>query len=332
MKDLIQKETGLEPFIEFIDSHRGRLEEALGNWLPLSSIFGTDRFNQALQYAVFPGGKRLRAYLTHVASLLGGVSDEQALKLSCAVEFIHTSSIILDDLPSMDDADLRRTRPALHLVFGEGIAVLVAVALLNQAYALFANSVQGVAPAERVKKLIKEATRCIGSVGMIAGQAAELLSSGVRTDDLVLYSRELKTTALMRLMMVAGGIVSGASDADLEALATYGECLGKAYQIYDDLADATGDRESTGKSVGQDSRHRRPSIIKGLDREESRKLATGIIEAGKDALIRFGDQKEADLLRSAAGYIVGCFNPATFSSEAAVQVARDQGTDAERSR
>jgi len=136
----------------------------------------------------------------------------------------------------------------------------------------------------------------------------------------------------MRLMMVAGGIVSGSSDADLDALATYGECLGKAYQIYDDLADAMGDRESTGKSVGQDSRHRRPSIIKGLDREESRKLATGIIEAGKDALLRFGDRNEANLLRSAAGYIVGCFNPATFSSERAVQVARDQGTDAERSR
>jgi len=332
MKDLIQKETGLEPFIEFIDSHRDRLEEALGKWLPVSPIFGTDRFNQALQYAVFPGGKRLRAYLTLVASLLGGVSDEQALKLSCAVEFIHTSSIILDDLPSMDDADLRRTRPALHLVFGEGLAVLVAVALLNQAYALFASSVQAVAPSERVLKLMKEATQCIGSEGMIAGQAAELLSSGVRADDLVLYSRELKTTALMRLMMVAGGIVSGSSDADLEALATYGECLGKAYQIYDDLADVTGDRQSTGKSVGQDSRHHRPSIIKGLDREESRKLATGIIESGKDALIRFGDRNEANLLRSAAGYIVGCFNPATFSSERAVQVARDQGTDAERSR
>jgi geranylgeranyl diphosphate synthase type II len=332
MKDLIQAETGLELFIEFIDSHRGRLEEALGKRLPVSSIFGTDRFNQALQYAVFPGGKRLRAYLTHVASLLGGVSYEQALKLSCAVEFIHTSSIILDDLPSMDDADLRRSRPALHLVFGEGLGVLVAVALLNQAYALFASSVQGGTPAERVQKLMNEATQCIGSEGMIAGQAAELLSSGVRVDDLVLYSRELKTTALMRLMMVAGGIVSGASDADLEALATYGECLGKAYQIYDDLADVTGDRESTGKSVGQDSRHRRPSIIKGLDREESRKLATGIVEAGKDALIRFGDRNEANLLRSAAGYIVGCFNLAILPSEPAVQIAREQGTDAERPR
>src|SRR5882724_6245712 len=156
MKDLIQTETGFEPFIEFIDSHRGRLEEALGKWLPVSSIFGTDRFNQALQYAVFPGGKRLRAYLTHVASLLGGVSDEQALTLSCAIEFIHTSSIILDDLPSMDDADLRRKRPTLHLVFGEGPAVLVAIALLNQAFALFTLSVPASAPSERLRRLIHE--------------------------------------------------------------------------------------------------------------------------------------------------------------------------------
>jgi geranylgeranyl diphosphate synthase type II len=330
MKDLAHEEIGIELFIEFIDSHRERLEDALNNWLPISSIVGTDRFNQALEHAVFPGGKRLRAYLTFVASRLTGVSEEAALKLSCAVEFIHTSSIILDDLPSMDDADLRRNRPTLHLAFGEGHAVLVAVALLNQAYALFADSVPRTAPGERLQQLFKEVTQRIGGAGMIAGQAAELLSSGGPIDDSVLRSRELKTTSLMRLMMVAGGSISGSAASDLEALGTFGECLGRAYQVYDDLADATGDRQSTGKSIGQDFRHRRPSIIMGLNREDSRQLATGIIKAGTDALIRFGDRYEANLLRSAAGHIVGCFNAAVFTPEPNLQDVSNQGTRAGR--
>lgn len=305
MKNLQQKEIGIDLFIEFIDSHRDRLEEALNHWLPVSLISGADHFNQALKYAVFPGGKRLRPYLTFIASLLGGASDEQAMRLSCAIEFIHTSSIILDDLPAMDDADLRRNRPALHLVFGEDAALLVTVALLNQAYALFAGSVRWDERAERLQELINEAARQIGCAGMIAGQAAELLYSGMRADDSILSSRELKTTALMRLMMVAGGIVAGASVADRTALTTFGECLGKAYQIYDDLADTFGKCQSTGKSTGQDSRHRRPTLVDELDNEEVREVARGIVESGKDALIRFGDRHEANLLRAAADFIVG---------------------------
>jgi geranylgeranyl pyrophosphate synthase len=302
MKDLQQKKIEIDLFFEFIDSHRAQLEGALSYWLPVSFVHGADRFNQALDYAVFPGGKRLRPYLTFIASLLGGASDEQALALSCAIEFIHTSSIILDDLPAMDDADLRRNRPALHLAFGEGYALLVAVALLNQAYALFADSVRRDARAERLQELINEAARHIGSAGMIAGQAAEFLFSGLRADNSILSSRELKTTALMRLMMVAGGIVAGASDADRLALTTFGESIGKAYQIYDDLTDALGERQSIGKSTGQDARHLRPTMIAELDSEEAREVAISIIESGKDALVRFGDRPEANLLRAAADY------------------------------
>jgi geranylgeranyl pyrophosphate synthase len=315
---LPQKEPRPTLFPEFIDSHREQLEAALGNWTPVSPLTGTERFNQGLQYAVFPGGKRLRAYLTYVASKLCDTSDEQALKLSCAIEFIHTSSIILDDLPSMDDADLRRNRPTLHLLYGEGHAILIALAFLNQAYALFADSVPGNVPAQRLQQLTTEVTRRIGNVGMIAGQAAELLSSGSDADGPMLDSRELKTTALMRLMMVAGGIVSGSSHQDLEALATFGESLGRAYQIYDDIADAMGNRQSTGKSVRQDSRHCRPSITAGLDGEESRRLATAIIKLGTDALNRFDNRHEAQLLKSAADCIVASFNQTVWASKATI--------------
>lgn len=307
------KVTSPDQFSIFIASNRQRLEGALNHHLPVADAPGTERFNEALRYAVFPGGKRLRPHLTLLASGLGGASDEQALMLSCAVEFIHTSSLILDDLPAMDDAELRRNSPALHIMFGEGIAVLAAVALLNQAYALFADSARDGAQAERLPHLIGEAAGCIGNSGMIAGQAAELVLSGARADDSVLSSRELKTTGLMRLMMVAGGIINGATDSDLGALATFGERLGKAYQIYDDLADTLGDRQSTGKSVGQDLRHLRPTAVRGVSSEEVRRLATGVVESGKDALARFGGRPEAQLLRSAADYIVAGFNPVAAS-------------------
>jgi geranylgeranyl diphosphate synthase type II len=304
---------GSDQFSRFIASNQQRLEAALNERLPVAAAPGTERFNEALRYAVFPGGKRLRPYLTLIASRLGGASDEQALMLACAVEFIHTSSLILDDLPCMDDAALRRNSPALHIVFGEGIAILTSVALLNQSYAQFAISAQSNAELERLHGLIREAASCIGNAGMIAGQATELALSGASADESVLSSRELKTTGLMRLMMVAGGIISGASDADISALATFGECLGKAYQMYDDLADTLGDQQSTGKSAGQDLRHLRPTIVSGLSSEEVRRLATGVIESGKDALARFGVRPEAELLRSAANYIVTGFSSAAAS-------------------
>jgi geranylgeranyl pyrophosphate synthase len=324
-----QIELRFRPFVEFIDSHQEGIEVALRTWLPISPLVGTERFNKAVDYAVFPGGKRLRAYLTFVASLLGGVTAEQALKLSCAVEFIHTSSIVLDDLPSMDDGDLRRSRPALHVAFGEADAILVALALLNQSYALFADSVPRTAPAETLQHLLKEVTERIGSFGMIAGQSAELLASSWHGDESISQSCALKTTGLMRLMMVAGGTVSGSSAADLEALATFGECLGKAYQIYDDLADANGDRQSTGKCVRQDFRHNRASVIRGLDLEDSRNLANGIMEAGTDALLRFGDRAETRLLKSAAAFIVDRLNKSSFSLSPAVQSTRAQGVSVE---
>jgi geranylgeranyl diphosphate synthase type II len=301
---------GSDQFCTFVASNLPRIENALNECLPLSAAAGTRGFNEALRYAVFPGGKRLRPHLTLIGSGLGGASDEQALMLSCAVEFIHTSSLILDDLPCMDDAELRRNRLALHIVFGDGIAILAAVALLNQAYALFARCVGENAARDRLPRLISEVTGCIGSSGMIAGQAAELALSGAHADESVLSSRDLKTTALMRLMMVAGGIVSGAPEREIAALATFGECVGKAYQIYDDWADTQSDHQSAGKSTGQDLRHLRPTAIKGLSHAEVRRLASDILESGKKALDAFENKPEAQLLRSAVDYILVGFGPA----------------------
>ncbi|HSE98629.1 MAG TPA: polyprenyl synthetase family protein [Blastocatellia bacterium] len=287
-----------EELFEFIEAHRPIIDEALAEQLPLSSQRGAEQLNSALEYAVFPGGKRLRPVLTLIATALVGGSLDRAMPAACAVEFLHTSSLILDDLPAMDDADLRRNRAALHRVYGEDIATLAALALLNRAYVLFAQA--GGA------HLLSEAARAIGEDGMIGGQAADLESRTRGGSVEMLASRSLKTTALMRLTLSAGAIACEASDQDRVALAEFGECLGAAYQIRDDLLDKLGDSDLAGKTVGQDERHLRHSFTAALGLEGASHMAMSLIEQAKSSVAeRFGDKHEARLLIDAADIIAG---------------------------
>jgi farnesyl diphosphate synthase len=292
-------------FAAFVAANRDRLEDALVARLPLSAAVGADRLNDAIRYSLFRGGKRLRPQLALASARLGGASDAQAVSIACAVEFIHTSSIVLDDLPAMDDATVRRGQPAVHVAFGEGMAILTAVALLNQAYVLLADAEQA-GPPGGGSPLIREAVRCLGSAGMVAGQAVELASSGDVTDA-ILASRELKTTGLMRLTTVAGAVVARAPQREADALAAFGESLGRAYQLYDDLADRVGDVQATGKSVGQDRRHRRPTAVRALSAADVRQRAADTIESGKAALVVFGSRSDVALLRSAADAVTAVF-------------------------
>jgi geranylgeranyl pyrophosphate synthase len=302
---------GPEAFVEFAQANRGRLEGALLGALPRAELAGTADFNRAVHDAVFPGGKRLRAYLALAAARLCGSSSTQSLTLACAVELIHAASLAIDDLPSMDDADLRRGRPVLHLVYGEGMTILAALALLNEAYALLARAIEPSAPASRLEQLLTMACSSVGAAGMIAGQASELALSGrAGADAPVTHS---KTIGLMRLAMTAGAVASDQPEADVAALALFGESLGRAYQIYDDIADVVGDRQSTGKTVGQDRRHSRPSFVgTPLVRDERiqqlRRHASDIVRAGEAGLDRLRSRPEAALLRSAAAFILAGFD------------------------
>ncbi|MEO6723803.1 MAG: polyprenyl synthetase family protein [Blastocatellia bacterium] len=282
---------------DFIAHHRPALEAALDRWLPLSLQRGAERLNEALRYAVFSGGKRLRPMLTLIGASLVGCDAEDSLPASCAVEFLHTSSLILDDLPAMDDADLRRGRPTLHLVLGEGVAVLAALALLNQSYALFALTARRRSKPGQVERLIAEAVECIGADGMIGGQVADLELRAASAAPDAFASRNLKTTALMRLTMTAGAMACGAGEADTAALARFGECLGLAYQACDDLIDEIGENALAGKTVGQDARHLRPTFVTELGIEGARRLALKLAGEGKAAIIeRFGQCYETQLL------------------------------------
>lgn len=291
-----------ERLTNFITRRQPMIEAALEQSLPLSAQHGAEPLNEALHAAVFPGGKRWRPILTLLGTMTAGGDEQSAMPIACAIEFLHTSSLILDDLPAMDDARLRRGREALHLIYGEGLAMLAALALLNQAYALMARTGAG--------RLIAEAARCIGPDGMIGGQAADLDIRASRGDSQALASRQLKTTALARLTIIAGAVADGADERDVAALGRYGECLGAAYQICDDLLDELGESATIGKNVGQDARHLRSTFTAQLGAEGAQRLALSLLAEGKQALReRFGECPTASLLIKAADLLISRAGP-----------------------
>ena len=257
-------------------AYRELIERGLRDYLPASRLRCADRLNRALQLAMFPGGKRTRPTLTLLAAKACGGNDRVALPAACAVEFLHTGSIIFDDLPAMDNADLRRGNPSLHIACGEDVALLAALALLNQAYALF-----GQWPA-----LLCEAVNAIGENGMIGGQAVDLALSSTDSSTVPFAARNRKTSALMRLTLVAGAVASGADAISVNVLATAGEWLGEAYQICDDLSDAYLDCGATGKTERQDERNGRASHASAFAIDVCQTQAMELVNSATHAIQR----------------------------------------------
>jgi geranylgeranyl diphosphate synthase type II len=258
MKESI-KNTDLRLYVE---RQKPQIENALLEHLPLAPASIETQFNEATRYALFSGGKRLRPVLTLLgAELVGGKSD-LVLPPAVAVEFVHTSSLIFDDLPCMDNANERRGKTSLHEKFGEGLAVLVAIGFLNASYGLvFANHRE---MPERAMQAHAEIVECVGAAGMVGGQSIDLaLAKGagvIKHSDFETESiRNLKTSALMRLALRIGAILAGANYLELANLSRFAELLGDAYQLSDDLIDFEEDGElfETNKTFaineGQDS-------------------------------------------------------------------------------
>ena len=239
-------ETTTEKFAQLwacVEHHRPSIEAALRLYLPLAPPHVGTRFNEAVEYALFSGGKRLRPVLTILGAELFGATPESVMPAAVAGEFIHTSSLIFDDLPCMDNAHERRGKDSLHEKFGEGLAVLVAICFLNASYSLvFVNHSN---LPERAMLAHAELVECIGAAGMIGGQSVDLAiaagaGGGAPVSDLESV-RNLKTSALMRLSLRVGAILAGASVLDLAALSRFAEALGEAYQLSDDLIDLEED-------------------------------------------------------------------------------------------
>lgn len=271
---------------DYIREHAPLIEMSLERHLPQSRVQSAARLNEAIRYAAMTGGKRVRPVLTLLAGQLCGGARERALPVACGVEFVHAASLVADDLPAFDNALLRRGSPSVHAAFGQDLAILTALALLNQAYALFAD----------VEGLVAEATRAIGCDGMIGGQAADLAGAPH-------YDRVSKTAALVRLAVTAGAMASAAGLAETAALRSYGELVGTAYQICDDLLDEAGAAQ-TGKPSRQDVRHGRATYVAEFGIEGARQRALALIECAKAVLReQFGALAEVELLAEGADLI-----------------------------
>jgi geranylgeranyl diphosphate synthase type II len=253
------------------------------------------RLVEAVSYSLFAGGKRLRPALALGACEMVCGTDDPALPVACALEMVHTYSLIHDDLPAMDDDDLRRGRPTSHKVFGEATAILAGDALLTLAFEAAARNGSAV--------IVTELARAAGVAGMVGGQQMDMDAEG---RDVTLAElrgiHACKTGALIRSAARCGALAGGADAAQLDALSAYGDSLGLAFQIADDLLDVTGDAEKLGKATGADAAHVKATYPSLLGLEEARRLARQTIENALDALAPFGP--EADAFRALAHFVI----------------------------
>ena len=288
------------PVRPYLESRCALVDRALERLLPAEDS-PPATLHRALRYSIFAGGKRLRPVLVLAAAEACGGAAENALPAACAVECLHTYSLIHDDLPCMDDDDLRRGRPTSHKVFGEAVAVLAGDAL--QALAFESVARMSPAPGYSGADYVTELARAAGSRHLIAGQVMDLEGEGKSLDaDALRAIHEGKTAALLTCCTRLGGMSAGGSPAQLDALTRFGHSLGLAFQVIDDILDVTQTSEKLGKTAGKDVAARKatyPSIL-GLD--ASRTEAARLTRQAHDALTVFGEA--ARPLRLIADYLL----------------------------
>ncbi len=274
----------------------------------LGSYFGPEDAPRVLfdsmGYSVQAGGKRIRPILCIAAYEACGGKADNIVPQAASIELIHTYSLIHDDLPAMDNDDLRRGKPTNHKVFGEGMAILAGDGLLTEAFVLLADPRyrHSSLSASAVIKIIYELAFAAGAHGMVGGQAQDLLSEDAEPDaETLSFIHRHKTAALLSLSVRMGGILSGADKAILDKLNLYGEKIGLAFQVVDDILDIEGETEVLGKPKGSDEKKKKMTYPRLYGIEESRKIAKELIDSALDALSAF-DEK-ADPLRAIAGYL-----------------------------
>jgi geranylgeranyl diphosphate synthase type II len=247
--------------------------------------------HEAMAYSLLAGGKRLRPILALAACDAVGGREGDALDAACAVELIHTYSLIHDDLPAMDDDDFRRGRPTSHKKFGEAIAILAGDALLTEAFRVLAEHAAG--REAKVAEVVLEVARAAGSVGMVGGQVIDIEATGktIAIDALEALHRA-KTGELLLVSVRAGGILGGADAVTLERLSRYGRALGLAFQIIDDVLDVTADLATLGKDPGSDRAAGKTTFVDLLGQEGARARAAQVMAEGLAALDPLGPAAE----------------------------------------
>ncbi len=260
------------------------------------------RVVEAMRYSCLGGGKRLRPLLVISGASLFDVPESGALRTAAAIEMVHCYSLIHDDLPAMDDADLRRGRPSVHRAFDEATAILAGDGLLTEAFAVLADPRTAEDPAVR-SELVAALAAAAGAAGMVGGQMIDLSEQRGSLDLAgITELQRLKTGAIIGFSCAAGGILGRASADDRAALAGYAEDLGLAFQIADDLLDLEATAEDLGKPTGQDAAAGKATFVGLLGAENARAKARGLISSTEARLERFGER--ASVLRQIAQFVV----------------------------
>lgn len=285
----------------YLDAGRARVDEALERILPAADDYPTT-IHQAMRHSVFAGGKRLRPILCLESGRLFGGDQDTLLNLGAALELIHTYSLIHDDLPALDNDDLRRGRPTCHRVFGEATAILAGDALLTLAFETIAAPTA--AFESRNLRVIRELAHAIGTRnGMVGGQVADLENSrATARPETLQYIHSAKTGAFIRMSVRAGGIFAGAPEEDLDRVTAYGEKIGLAFQIADDLLDVLGSSESLGKTAGKDGQQQKATYPALHGVEESQRIAARLVDEACDFLEPYGER--ASRLREVARFLI----------------------------
>jgi geranylgeranyl diphosphate synthase, type II len=286
----------------YMKQRAGAVDAALERFLPAESDPPAS-LHRAMRYSVFAGGKRLRPVLVIAgAEAVGGHLDD-VLPTACAMELIHTYSLVHDDLPAMDNDDFRRGVPTNHKVFGEAIAILAGDALLTLAFQLIGENFKGGRDAARLPDILADVADAAGHAGMVGGQVADLESAGHSVRAETLDSIHLhKTGALIRASVRVGARICGATAAEIDALGAAGAALGLAFQIVDDVLDVVSSSAELGKTAGKDQTQRKATYpaLHGLD--ASRARAAGLISDAEEALVPFG--RRAEPIRALGRFIL----------------------------
>lgn len=286
---------------KYLRTRQKEIDRALDRYLP-KAITKPTTLHKAMRYSLFAGGKRLRPILCLAAAEACRGSIANALPFACAVECIHTYSLVHDDLPSMDNDDFRRGRATCHRVFGDGIAVLAGDALLTIAFEIVSTAKP--TPRYNVSTLLRELAVAAGSRRLIAGQVADLEAEGKRVKrDQLRFIHENKTAAMLKSSVRLGAMSANADSKRLAAITQFGERLGLAFQVIDDILDVTQTSEVLGKSAGKDVAAKKATYPAVIGLEKSRAEASRLTRQAHDALSLFRDG-DAEALHALANYLL----------------------------
>ena len=288
-RHVVQTESKLD-LIAYLKERKSQVDIALERAIPL--VY-PNKIYEAMRYSLLAGGKRLRPILCLATCELAGGTLEMAMPTACALEMIHTMSLIHDDLPAMDNDDYRRGKLTNHKVYGEDVAILAGDGLLAYAFEFTATQTQGV-PLERLMPVIARLGHAAGAGGLVGGQVVDLDSEGQQdiTLETLNFIHMHKTAALLETSVVCGAHLAGASEADLQHLSQYAKNIGLAFQIIDDILDITATKEELGKTAGKDLKAQKATYPSLLGMDASKQQAQHLIDGAKAELASFGERAQ----------------------------------------